>query len=221
MSRTSKMKKDMTMEDFFRTDNKAERQGPKLVDYGFGDGIGPILGVGTFHQYSRNLYKQKELGNAYLGKEIDEDKVPMSINNQTTRFNLGDTPIFLVNMNNIIKNMPIKVKWMNADNNVIILESYYQIPSPYVMGLSWWDIYSSYFIGPKLEREGKYTVTLEIDNRKSQQELPKDLISSMEFTASSKNPSDTNININMNTNTNTNTPTNISILNSTSHEVIL
>ncbi len=204
MSRTSKMEKDMTMKDFFRTDNKAERQGPKLVDYGFGDGIGPILGVGTFDQYSRNIYKQKELGSAHLGKEIDEDKVPMHINSQTTRFDPGDTPIFLVNMNNIIKDMSIRVKWVNTNNNVMILESYYHIPSPYVMGLSWWDIYSSYFIGPKLEREGKYAVTLEIDNRKSRRELLKGLIFSMEFTVSSNNSS------------NTNTSTNVSTLNLTS-----
>lgn len=205
MLRTSKMKKDMTMQDFFRTGNKMERQGPKLIDYGFGNGMGPIFGIGTFGQYSRNLYKQKELGSVYLGKDIYRDKVPMSINSQTALFNIGDTPILLVNMNNIIRDMSIKVKWMNADNNVIILESYYQIPSPYVMGLSWWDVYSSYFIGPKLEKKGKYTVMLEIDNRKSQQALSKGLIFSIEFTVSSNNSSDTN------------TDTNISMSNSTSH----
>jgi len=162
-------------------------EGPKLVDYGFGNGIGQIPGIGTFSQYSKNLSKQKEFGSVYLGKEIDEDKVPMSINNQMTQFSLEDTPILLVNINNIIREMSIKVKWMNVDNNAIILESYYQIPSPHTMGLSWWDVYSSYFIGPKLEKKGKYVVMLEIDNRRSQRDMSNGPIFSTEFTVSSTN----------------------------------
>jgi len=55
--------------------------------------------------------------------------------------------------------MTVKAIWKDDSNNTI-LEQYYQIPLPYSMNYSWWDTYSTYFIGPDNLEEGDYKVEI-------------------------------------------------------------
>ena len=169
------------MKSFFRGDIKIDDQGPrsKLVEIGHGIGIGHM--DGSYSKYIRQLSAQSKEGNGiiYLGKAINEEKGTMSIVSPTEKFDTGNIPKLLIMFHNIINGIMLKVEWKNMDdndndndnnNNNVILEQYYQIPSPHSMRYDWWDTYSAYFIGPEHLEEGDYKVKITSDeNTRSKQ----------------------------------------------------
>lgn len=148
------------MRSFFRGEIKMENIGSKsrLVEIGHGIGVGHT--DGSYSKYVQ-LSRQSKEGNGiiYLGKGINEDKGTMSIIDATKKFDIGNIPKLLIMFHNIINGTMLKVEWKNTDNDVI-LEQYYQIPPPHSMKYSWWDTYSTYFIGPEDLEEGDYKVKI-------------------------------------------------------------
>lgn len=147
-----------TMKSFFRGDIKMADLGSRLVEIGHGTGVGHV--DGSYSKYMQ-LSRQSKVGNGiiYLGKAINEDKGSMSIMDATEKFGIGNVPKLLVMFHNILNGIILKVEWQNMDDN-IILEQYYQIPSPHSMRYDWWDTYSTYFIGPEDLEEGDYKVKI-------------------------------------------------------------
>ena len=149
------------MKSFFRGNLKKADLDSKsrLVEIGHGVGIGHI--GGSYSTYIRQLSKQSKDGNGtiYLGKEVNEDKGTMSIIDATKKFDIGNVPKLLVMFHNVVNGIMLKVEWNNMEN-CTILEQYYQIPQPHSMNYDWWDMYSTYFIGPEDLEEGNYNVKI-------------------------------------------------------------
>jgi hypothetical protein len=149
------------MKSFFRGKLKKADLDSKsrLVEIGHGVGIGHI--GGSYSTYIRQLSKQSKDGNGtiYLGKEVNEDKGTMSIIDATKKFDIGNVPKLLVMFHNVVNGIMLKVEWKNMENDTI-LEQYYQIPQPHSMNYDWWDMYSTYFIGPEDLEEGNYNVKI-------------------------------------------------------------
>lgn len=149
------------MKSFFSGKIEVKDLGPKYerVEIGHGIGIGHL--DGSYSQYVKQLSERSKGGNGiiYLGKAIKEDKNTMSVINETEKFDTGDIPKLLVMFYNILNEITLKVEWKDTDNEVI-LEQYYQIPLAYSMNYNWWDIYSTYFIGPEDLEEGDYKVEI-------------------------------------------------------------
>ena len=174
------------MKAFFRGDIKMEGLGSKsrLVEIGHGMGIGHV--DGSYSKYVRQLSEHSKEGNGiiYLGKAVSEDKGKMSIIDATEKFALGEIPKLLVMFHNIINGTMLKVEWKNMDNDVI-LEQYYQIPSPHSMQYNWWDTYSTYFIGPENLEEGDYNVKI-TSNEDTRSKQIRGLSTTIEFSVESK-----------------------------------
>ncbi len=149
------------MSAFFKGKIKVQSPESKLERVEVGHGIGIGHTDGSYSQYIKQLSEQSREGNGliYLGKSINEDKDTMSIQEETEKFNIGDIPKLLVMFHNIINEMTLKVEWKNMEDDVI-LDQYYKIPIPYSMNYSWWDKYSTYFIGPEDLEEGDYKVEI-------------------------------------------------------------
>lgn len=138
--------------------NDLSRPTLKKVEIGYGKGIGNKYG--TYNRYIEKLSEQITKGNGtiYIGKSII-DKDTFSISNPTDKFTIGDVPHLLINYNNVIDDIFLKVIWKDSDDTSI-LEQYYEIPRAYSMGNSWWDYYGIYFIGPEDLEEGNYKVEI-------------------------------------------------------------
>ena len=177
-----------SMKAFFRGDVKIDGLGSKSRFVEIGHGIGIGLLDGSYSKYIKQLTNQSKEGNGfiYLGKAISEDKGTMSIVNDTEKFGTGDVPKLLVTFHNLINGVTIKLEWKNVDDNEdLILEQYYQIPSPHSMKYDWWDIYSAYFIGPEDLEVGDYKV--EITSKENMMNGKfKELSSSIEFLVENK-----------------------------------
>lgn len=157
------------MKAFFRGNLKKADLEPqsRLVEIGHGAGIGHV--GGSYRTYIRQLSKQFKDGNGtiYLGKEIAEDKGTMSVIDATKKFDIGNIPKLLVMFHNVINGIMLKVEWKDTDNDTI-LEQYYNIPQAHSMKYDWWDMYSTYFIGPEGLEEGNYSVKIaSIESSKS------------------------------------------------------
>lgn len=142
--------------------NDLSRPTLKRVEIGHGKGIG--YKYGTYSQYIEKLSEQVTKGNGiiYIGKSVTEsikEKGTFSISNHTDKFTIGDVPHLLINYNNVIDDIFLKVIWKDSDD-VSILEQYYEIPRAHSMGNSWWDYYGIYFIGPEDLEEGNYKVEI-------------------------------------------------------------
>jgi hypothetical protein len=169
------------MKAFFRGNIKKEDLDSKsrLVEIGHGIGIGHT--GGSYSTYIIQLSKQSKDGNGavYLGKEINEDKGKMSIVGATKKFDIGNVPKLLVMFHNVVNGIMLKVEWKDTDNDTI-LEQYYQIPQPHSMKYDWWDMYSTYFIGPEGLEEGNYNVKIS-SNESSKSKKTGELSTNIEF----------------------------------------
>lgn len=184
-----------TMKSFFggKIKNEAPKS-PRLVELGHGKGIGHVRG--TYNEYIEKLSEQKVKGNGLIsiGKAVIEKDV-FSMPNPTDKFTLGDIPKLLITYGSIINGIQLKVSWKDSSND-IILEQFYNIPSPYSMGNDWWDSYGILFLGPDLE-EGNYKVEIiseEIISREytigEKRDNIKTLKASLEFSVEAKDESD-------------------------------
>lgn len=144
------------MKAFFGGKVKHEVQQPKLVELGYGKGIG--YSKGSYSQYVKVLGKQMAKGNGTLsiGKSVIE-KDTFSMPNTTDKFIVGDAPHLLVSYSNIINSVLLKATWKDSDGDAI-LEQYYEIPKAYSVGSDWWDSYGVLFVGPENLEEGDYSV---------------------------------------------------------------
>jgi len=149
------------MSAFFKGKIKTQSPASKLERVEVGHGIGIGHKDGSYSQYVKQLSERSREGNGliFLGKSIHEDKETMSMNDETEKFATGDIPKLLVMFYNVINEMTLKIEWKNMDNETI-LEQYYQIPFASSMNYSWWDTYSTYFIGPENLEEGDYRVEI-------------------------------------------------------------
>ncbi len=152
-------KDENTMKAFFGGKIRNEVPQPKLVELGFGKGVGHIRG--TYSQYVKALREQAPKGNGTIsiGKSIVTDKEIFSTQNPTDKFSLGDVPHILITYGNIINGIQLKVVWKDS-NDETILEQFYDIPDPYSVGSDWWDQYGVYFTGPEDLEEGDYRVDI-------------------------------------------------------------
>lgn len=146
------------MKAFFEGRVKNEVKQPKLVELGYGKGIGHSKG--TYSQYVKGLGRQMAKGNGIIsiGKSVVEKDI-FSIPNPTDKFIAGDTPHLLVSYDNIIDSILLKATWKDSDGDMI-LEQYYEIPRAYSVGSDWWDSYGVLFVGPKDLEEGDYSIEI-------------------------------------------------------------
>lgn len=171
-----------TMNQIFSGRVKVNKFEPSLVDQGYGVGVGHI--GGSYASYVRQLRKNVNIDSCavHIGKNIDLNaKVPIIIN-PTTEFVSGDIPKVLVELHTFINGLFVKTAWQDKNSEDIILESFYNIPSPYDKNYDWWDLYSVYFIGPENLDEGEYKVMLEAEDIKRNK-----LISTLEFSVKDNN----------------------------------
>lgn len=177
-----------TMNAFFRGKIKIKDLSSKYehVEVGYGMGIGHR--EGSYSQYIEQLSKRSKDGNSlvYLGKDIKEGQNTMSIADETEKFDTGDVPKLLITFHNVLNENAIKVEWKNMDNDEnVILEQRYKIPSAYGMGYSWWDTYHTSFIGPEDLEEGDYKVEI-ISREIVRNRQPEELSSIIEFSVKDK-----------------------------------
>jgi hypothetical protein len=146
------------MKAFFEGRVKNEIPKHKVVELGHGKGIGHVQS--SYNQYIKALSEQRIKGNGFIsiGKSVIEKDI-FSMPNPTDEFVIGDVPKLLITYGNIINDILLKVAWKDS-NDDIILEEYYEIPSAYSMGNSWWDSYGVLFIGPEELEEGDYKVEI-------------------------------------------------------------
>lgn len=149
------------MNSFFKGKIKYQSPESKYEKVEIGHGIGIGHTDGSYSIYIKQLSENSKDGNGfiYLGKSIKEDNNTMSIQDETEKFETGDIPKLLITFHDLLNDMTIKVEWKNMDDD-IILDQYYQIPSPQNMNYSWWDKYSTYFIGPEDLEEGSYKIEI-------------------------------------------------------------
>jgi hypothetical protein len=149
------------MKAFFSGKIRIDETSSKYKNVELGHGIGIGHTHGSYSQYIKQLSERSKEGNGiiYLGKDITTDNDVMSIVDATEKFDTGDTPKLLITFYNVLNGMTVKAIWKDDSNNTI-LEQYYQIPLPYSMNYSWWDTYSTYFIGPDNLEEGDYKVEI-------------------------------------------------------------
>lgn len=146
------------MKLFFAGKVKIEAAESKLVELGYGKGIGHKYG--SYSQYVKKLSEQVIKGNGIIsiGKSVIEKDI-FSIPDPTDKFVVGDIPKLLIMYGNIINDISLKVMWKDSNNDTI-LEQYAEAPSAHSMGYYWWDSYGIYFIGPENLEEGDYKVEI-------------------------------------------------------------
>lgn len=151
------------MSDFFRgkinIDDLSDRPKSKMVELGYGKGIGYVHG--TYSQYIKKLGKQAPKGNGIIsiGKSVVEKDNTFSMSDPTDKFTIGDVPHILIMHYNVINTVAIKVLWKNSEDEVLS-EQYYEIPAAHSLNYDWWEQYGTYFIGPEDLEEGNYKVEI-------------------------------------------------------------
>lgn len=165
-----------TMNQIFNSRVKVNKFEPSLVERGYGVGIGHI--GGSYALYMRQLRENASVdsGAVHIGKSINLNTKTPTIINPTTDFVIGEIPKVLIELNTFINELFVKATWQDKNSEDVILESFYNIPSPYGKDYDWWDLYSVYFIGPENLDEGEYKVVLEAEDIKRNK-----LISTVEF----------------------------------------
>lgn len=149
---------DEVMSRFFRGKLKINTD-YMIGEYGHGMGIGNKYD--SYEIYKKKLSEKvnQENGKTYIGKDINMGPNSLSIVDPATEFAIGETPKVLIMFYNILYGISIRSLWKDDREN-IVLGQLYDIPSPYSMQYSWWDIYGAYFIGPEDLEEGNYKVQL-------------------------------------------------------------
>jgi len=156
--------KDQSMKDFLsrRIEVNYDKH---IVNYGQGFAIGAF---GSYKLYVKSLSKNGRHSSVHIGKDIDTDT--LSIIDDTNEFIVGDIPKLLVKLTNVSNDVQIRAIWQDEDES-IILESSYGIPSPYTKRYDWWSVYCITFQGPGNLKEGKYNVIITSKEMSSNKEL--------------------------------------------------
>lgn len=161
-------KKIDTMKEFFSKGYKEIQQSMQIVEFGYGEGKGNIYE--SYQLYSMKVLREGNIKNsmAVLGTEISKNDVGELVirgESKNNIFNTDKLPILLVNLMNIINPTSITVTWLDMHTEETTIQSYYMIPSPYSMGYSWWDKYSTVFNIPELDSpEGDYQAQIMLED---------------------------------------------------------